>query len=36
MHKDLKSQINSIPPNEYIAARSFLDRVLYASAKAQL
>ena len=36
MFKDLKSQINMIPSDEYIAARTFLNSVLYASAKARI
>jgi hypothetical protein len=36
MFKDLKSQIAQIPSGEYLEARSFLNSVLYTSAKAQL
>jgi hypothetical protein len=36
MFKDLKAQINTVPSDEYIAARTFLNSVLYASAKARI
>jgi hypothetical protein len=36
MFKDLKSQISTIPSDEYLAARSFLNSVLFASAKARI
>jgi hypothetical protein len=36
MFKDLKAQINTLPTNDYIAARTFLNSLLYASTKSTL
>jgi len=36
MFKDLKSQIASIPQADYIAAKNFLNSLLYAATKSQL
>jgi hypothetical protein len=36
MFKDMKSQIGTIPADDYVVAKSFLNSVLYASTKTQL